>query len=128
MERWFFRELYNRYLGVGRYLIHRKLYIKEPYSGMNEFNSPVLSEQTIEAIQDLAKYESIIFNATVSVEILKNIKYYINGEETTGLPDGYYEYVDTRHWQKNIDDFQAFYNIDEKGFRYGSGYFYGDPD
>ena len=128
MERWFFREIYNRYLNLGRYLIHRRLYIREPYSGVNDYKTPILSEKSILAIHDVAKQESIRFKATVSVEIRKNTKYYFNGEETIGLPEGYSDRVDSRHWQKNIDEFQAFYKLNEKGFRYGHSHFYGDSD
>lgn len=123
LEKEFFRELFNRFFNVERYLIHIELFIKDPYDGKDEYGQQIYSDKAIEALLSIAKDESIRFKTTTKIKIDKSVKWYNNGEEISS--PGSINDVDYGQTQSTIDRFMKHFEIDTKSFRYPCNKLYG---
>ena len=125
VEEHLFSEVFSRYKSLGRRLIHRRLFIEQPYASFNQWGQGIFAANTIQAIVNVSWNESLRFMAVTSLEIGSLSKFFYNGIELKCLPEQYRGYRDSRQSDENIGAFCSHYSIDFKEFLYPSGRLYG---
>ncbi|MEI7491330.1 MAG: hypothetical protein WCK92_08025 [Bacteroidota bacterium] len=119
-----FTDFFNRFFNTSRYLIHRKLFMKDPFIGTDKFGQKKYSDRAIESLKFISQKESERFNTITKIRIDTLERWYEKGKEISRPPEVGSD-VHYGQSQKTIDKFIEYFKIDPWSFRFPSEKLYG---